>query len=379
MIMDKILEQNKPWIDSTWDKLVTKLRKTSVSARDKLPKYATDGVYDDLSEKLITWWTNGFWPGMMWLMYVGTKEDCFRQTAELGEQKLDKALWEKPDVVHHDVGFMWHLTAGANYKITGNETSKNRNLHAAALLAARYNLNTHVIKAWNYAGHDGYTIIDSMMNICQLYWAAEQTNNIAYKQIAMNHADTCLKNHIRPDGSVYHILNYDPITGDFLGEAELTQGYGKGSSWTRGQAWAIYGFVLSYIHTGEQRYLDAAKKVAHYFISAVIASGYMPKSDFRSPDEPAYWDSSAGAITACGLIEIAKAVPEFEKKMYIDAALKILKAIEKDHCDWTDNNESIVQDSSGSYNREVNVSYIFGDYFFTEAIYKLKGFEPLFW
>lgn len=376
--MDKMIEQNQPWIDETWEKLTTKLRRTSVSIRHKIPKETSNGVYDDLSEKGITWWTNGFWPGMMWLMYSATKEDCFRETAELCEKKLDVALWEKPTVLHHDVGFMWLLTAGANYKLTGNETSKNRSLHAAALLAARYNLNTQVIKAWNYDGHHGYTIIDSMMNIPILYWAAQQTNNIAYKQIAMNHADTCLKNHICPDGSVYHILNYDPVTGDFLGEAELTQGYGMGSSWTRGQAWAIYGFVLSYIHTGEQRYLDAAKKVAHYFIAAVARDGYMPRCDFRSPDEPVYYDASAGGIAACGLIEIAKVVPEFEKAMYMDAAMKIVQAVEK-HCDWTEENESILQDSTGAYGKNYNMSHIFGDYFFVEAVYKLKGFEPMFW
>ena len=374
--MDKILEQNKQWIDQTWDKLVAKLRKTSVSAREKLPLYAVDGVYNDKT-KSITSWTNGFWPGLMWFMYAGTKEECFKETAEVGEKSLDRALG-KFRYLHHDVGFMWHLTAGANYRLTGNPESRERNLHAAAILAARFNHEMQCIKAWNDEGYHGCVIIDSMMNIPLLYWAEKETENVAYRQIAMRHADTLLKNHIRPDGSVYHILDYDVETGALI-KAMAGQGYAEESSWSRGQAWAIYGFVQSYIHTGEKRYLDAAKKVAHYFISAVIDDDYLPRVDFRSPQEPVYWDTSAGAIAACGLIEIANCVPEFEKKMYISAAVRILKAIEKDHCDWTDENESIVQNSTGSYTQEIHKSYVFGDYYFVEAIYKLKGFPPLFW
>ncbi len=222
-----------------------------------------------------------------------------------------------------------------------------------------------------------------MMNIPLLYWASEETNNIAYKQIAMRHADKTIENHIRADGSVYHVLNYDINTGGFLGPAPFTQGYdAEMSSWSRGQSWAIYGFVLSYIHTGEKRYLNAAKRVAHYFISAVCSTGYVPLSDFRAPlTEPLQLDASAGAIAACGLIETAKAVPEFEKEMYMRAALDILRALSEKHCDFSENKDSILQNSTGSYGKEkeINRDYIFGDYFFVEAMYKLKGFDILFW
>lgn len=380
--MNNILEENSNWIDKTWTKIQTKLRKTSVTCRNKLPRYTEGGVYDDNSGGSCAAWTNGFWPGIMWLMYAATGEACFKETAETGEKALDKAL-RNFNCLHHDVGFMWLLSSGADYKLTGSEKSKNRTLHAAAALASRYNVNGEFIKAWNDEGFEGWVIIDCMMNIPLLYWASEETNNIAYKQIAMRHADKTIENHIRADGSVYHVLNYDINTGGFLGPAPFTQGYdAEMSSWSRGQSWAIYGFVLSYIHTGEKRYLNAAKRVAHYFISAVCSTGYVPLSDFRAPlTEPLQLDASAGAIAACGLIETAKAVPEFEKEMYMRAALDILRALSEKHCDFSENKDSILQNSTGSYGKEkeINRDYIFGDYFFVEAMYKLKGFDILFW
>ncbi len=378
--MEKQLYANREWIDSSWEKLERKLYNNSKVSKDKIPLTTVNGVHDDFSSpEGISRWTNGFWPGIMWLMYDATGKDSYREAAELCEEKLDGAL-ENFNVLHHDVGFMWHLSAGANYLLTGNEKSKNRNLHAAAVLASRYNAAGKFIKSWNGSGCAGWVIIDSMMNIPLLYWAAEQSNNIAFKQMAMDHADMCMQNHIRPDGSVYHVIGYDPLTGACKGVAAHTQGYEHvGSSWARGQAWAIYGFAISYLRTGEQRYLDTAKKVAHYFLAAVAATGYVPMEDLRSPEEPVYYDTSAGAIAACGLIEIAKAVPEFEKKMYMDGALKLTKALVDGHCDWTLEEQSVLQNCSTFYGRDVNQPYIYGEYFLVEALYKLKGFDRMFW
>ena len=213
--MNTILENNKQWIDETWQKIEEKLRRTSVELKDKIPKVTTNGVYDDLSKSPGAW-TNGFWPGIMWLMYDATGEECFKIAAENVEEKLDGAL-ENFNVLHHDVGFMWLLSSGANYLLTGNKKSKNRNLHAAAALASRYNVDGGFIKAWNDKGADGWVIIDCMMNIPLLYWAAKETNNVAYSKIADKHAEKTMKHHIRPDGSVYHVVEYDITTEDANG------------------------------------------------------------------------------------------------------------------------------------------------------------------
>ena len=376
--LNNILNDNKPWIDETWEKIVVKLRRNSEILKNKIPSVTTDGVYNDKSEKGISCWTNGFWPGIMWLMYDATGEEGFKETAENAEKALDRAL-KNFKSLDHDVGFLWHISAGANYKLTGNEESKNRSLHAAATLASRYQAKGGFIRAWNWESNAGWAIIDCMMNLPLLYWASEETKNEGFAQIADAHAKKTMENHIRPDGSAYHVVEYDNNTGEVIGYP-WTQGYDKDtSSWARGQGWTIYGFVLAYLHTKNKEYLDTAKKAAHYFIANVCSTGYVPHHDFRQPDEPEIIDTSAGAITACGLIEIAKAVPEFEQKMYMDAAVKIIKALTENHCNWTEEEQSILQNSSATYTSNVHRSHIYGEYFYVEAMYKLKGFDKLFW
>ena len=226
----------------------------------------------------------------------------------------------------------------------------------------------------------GRVIIDCMMNIPLLYWASDETGDPRYQYVAMSHADTTMKTHLRADGSVHHMVDLDIVTGEPV-EAFGGQGYELGSSWSRGQSWALYGYVLSYIHTQKQVYLDAAKRVAHYFI-ANIAEYAVPLCDFRAPKEPVIYDTTAGACAACGLIEIAKNVPEHEQPLYMKAALRILKALEKDFCDWSDKEDSILQKGTEAYHSpdsSKHIPIIYGDYFFTEAIYKLKGFDMLFW
>lgn len=376
--MEKIINAHKCWIDEVWEKIEQKLSVTSIKLKDKIPNMAgADGVFSDCAGHPEAW-TNGFWPGMMWLMYLATKEEKYAKTAEYAEKIMDKALFHY-ESLYHDVGFMFHLSAGMDYRVTGNEESKNRNLMAAAALASRYNAQAKYIRAWNGERAIGWAIIDCMLNLPLLYWASEEIGDPRFRYIAMQHADTTMEHFVRPDGSVYHVVDFDPETGEVRGYPH-TQGYEPdNSSWTRGQAWAIYGFVLSYLHTGKQEYLDTAKRVAHYFISAICTEGFIPKCDFRSPEEPDYLDTSAGAITACGLIEIAKVVPEYEKKLYLKAAIEILKAIEKDHCDFTTERESIVQNAMGYYKKGEQVAYTFGDYYFVEAFFKLKGYEFLPW
>ena len=367
------------WINEVWKKLDKKLSAEAVRNRDKIPYTTVDGVYNNMAKDDVTWWTNGFWPGLMWLMYKGTGNGEYKKTAEKGEELLD-AAFDEYEKLHHDVGFMWHLSSGVNYRITGNRKSFLRNINAANILAGRYNPCGEFIRSWNGDDNKGWVIIDSMMNIPLLYWASEVSDDPRYKYIAIKHADKVMTTHLRGDGSVNHIVELDTDTGEVV-QSFGGQGMREGSSWSRGQSWAIYGYVLSYIHTGNERYLDAAKRVAHYFISCVADTGYIPQSDFRAPKEPAIIDTTAGAIAACGLIEIANNVPEFEKDMYLNAAIKILKALEENYCDWNTETDSILQMGTEAYGRERgrHIPIIYGDYYFAEAIYKLKGFDMLFW
>ena len=368
----------RKWVDEIWEKADKKLSAVAPRVKGKLPYTTVDGVYDSKLSVHPCWWTNGFFTGLMWLMYVDTKNDIYKDAAEDGEQLLDTAF-DVYDGLHHDVGFMWNITSGVNYRLFGGKKSRLRTLTAANILSARYNEKGKFIRAWNDDKY-GWAIIDCMMNIPLLYWASREIDDPRYEYIAKSHADTTMKYHIRPDGSVNHILVYDHLNGEGILENKGGQGYEEGSSWSRGQAWALYGFVLSYIHTKDQGYLDTAKKVAHYFISN-ICDDYLPKCDFRSPEEPVIYDSTAGAIAACGLIEIAKNVPEFEKKIYLNAAIKMLMALEKNFCSWDSSDDSILKMGTEAYHKKegIHIPIVYGDYYFIEALYKLRDNDMLFW
>ena len=372
-------ENNQKWLDKIYEKIMAKMSAQCDRIGDKIPYIAEGGVYrEDKAQTDIVWWTNGFWPGMLWQMYHATGEEKYKVAANGVEDKLDQAF-DKYTELHHDVGFMWLHSAVANYRITGNERSLARGLHAAHLLAGRYNPRGKFIRSWN-RDRAGWVIVDSMMNVPLLYWAEDVIDDPRFKYIAMDHVDTVMNNTVRQDGSCNHIIVLDPTNGELL-ETPGGQGYASGSSWSRGQAWAIYGFALSYLHTDKKEYLDTAKKVAHYFISQIDLTDGVALLDFRAPKEPVYWDSTAGVCAACGLLEIANHVPALEKDFYINAAIKILKATDKKFCNWDINYDSIVQMGSGSYftEHDKHVPIIYGDYFFIEAVLRLLDKDILIW
>ncbi|MGV7119035.1 glycoside hydrolase family 88 protein [Paenibacillus kyungheensis] len=388
----KDTEYSKEWVDEVISKIKHKMDWVSDKSQHKIPYTTIDGIHDDRSgynpsndnADGICWWTNGFWGGMLWQMYYQTRETKYLEYASRVEEKLDGAFL-KFHGLHHDVGFMWLPTSVASYMITGNLESYKRALLAANLLAGRYNPAGKFIRAWNDLPEPntdtdtrGWAIIDCMFNIPLLYWATEATSDPRFKQIAMNHADTVMNTFVRPDGSVHHIVEFDPFNGEFI-KAYGGQGYADDSSWTRGQTWGLYGFMMSYKHTDKQEYLDTAKRIAHYFIANIPDNAIIP-IDFRQPQEPAYQDSTAAAIAACGLIEIAHVVHDFEKAMYLRAAVKLLKALDEQSIDWSDNCHCFLKNGSASYHStQHHQSIIYGDYYFMEAMFKLKGNDLYFW
>lgn len=374
--MENCISAHKAWADEVWKKTEKKMKAVSTRSAKKIPYTAVNGVHDDWKEQKISRWTNGFWAGIMWLMYMKTKDESYLKIARYDEEVLDRALFDAQNL-NHDVGFLWLLSAGASYRLFNNEDSKNRILTAAAALASRYNIEKRFIRAWNGEEKKGFSIIDCMMNLPLLYLAADITMDTRFSLIARAHADSAMQNHLRPDGSVYHIICYGD---DGVTIPKKTQGYdSEKSSWSRGQSWAVYGFTLSYIHTGDEKYLNAAKRAAHYFIANTIDDA-VPPCDFRAPAEPHFYDTSAGACAACGLIELAKIVPEYEKPLYINAAVRILKAIEKDHCDFNEETDCFVLHGCEAYHDGLqDLPLIYGDYYFTEALYKLSGGNVLLW
>lgn len=369
------LTDYKELINDIWNKIEKKVSITSDRIKDGMPYTTKNGIYDDLQDQP-EWWTNTFWCGILWHMYTETKQEKYRIYAESIEEKMDEVLLGY-DGLHHDVGFMWLLSSVMNYETTGNEKSRKRAMLASNVLSARANITGGFIRAWN-GDNNGLAIIDCMMNIPLLYWAGEKSKDDRFKHIATMHANKVIKDFVREDGSVNHIVIFDENTGEVL-EIPRGQGYASGSSWSRGQSWAIYGFGQIYNLTGNEEYLNTAKRIAHYVISNLALSSYIPPCDYRQPEESELLDSSAGAITACGLIEIARAVPDLERDLYLKPALNIIKALDEKCTEWEGSYEAILTNGTSQYHLtdgryEVkNSALIYGDYYFVEAVCKLKN------
>ena len=376
-----LTEMDKIWVSETVEKIKNKMYAVTERNVDKIPYTTKDGVFDDRSDKdNISWWTNGFWGGIMWQMFSLTGEKLYEETAKKLEEKLDVVLMSAQGL-DHDNGFKWLPTAVANYRATGSKESYNRGILAANNLAGRCNLAGRFIRAWNDWGtddHRGWAIIDCMMNLPLLYWASETTGDPRFRQIAMAHADTAQRCFVRDDGSVNHIVEFDPETGDMV-QSYGGQGYGVGSSWTRGQSWGLYGFMLSYLHTKEERYLNTARRIAHYFISNTPENGLIPV-DFRQPSECSWEDSTAAAIAACGLLEMSKHVEERDSQIYLLAALRMLKALEEKRCNWKPEVDHLLEKCTAAYHdKDHEFAIIYGDYYFIEALMKLSAHELFIW
>lgn len=409
----ELSNEQRRWVDEKFSLLCNKLTAEKNRVGFAIPYIAKNGRYqDDMAQVFPGWWTNGFWAGIMWSMAYVTAEpipaesivsknashpQCvqsernpilqddsastipFYEYARYTEHVLDGVLdqWERVD---HDAGFLWLLSAVADYRISENPRARVRALHAASMLASRFNPQGNFLRAWNESGREGWTIVDSMMNIPLLYWASEQTGDPRFAQIATLHAQTIARYVVREDGSCNHIVCFDPQTGEYR-EAPAGQGYAAGSAWSRGQAWALYGFALAYRHTGNQQFLDIAKRVAHYFCAQSAVTNGLARCDFRQPNNPERWDAIASCIAVCGLLEIAEHVPTAECQSYVDWAMYILQAVDETACDWQVDTDGIVGLCTVQYHdtEDIHVPIVYADYFLTEALMRLKGYQLFFW
>ena len=367
----------KAWAASVLTKLEQKMPTAIEKAQhltDNLPYTVKENAWAPGPFDGICWWTNGFWPAMMWQLYAQTGNPCYQKEARRSQQVLD-AAFNDFEHLHHDVGFMWRISTGFDYELTGEPAARTTTLLAANLLAGRFNPNGF-IRAWN-ADQTGWAIIDCMMNLSILYWASEQTGDPRFRLIAERHADTVQKVFIREDGTSEHIVVFDPLTGEVLDKLG-GQGYEKGSVWSRGLSWALYGFTISYRHTQKPEYLETAKKTADAFIR-YAKKDWLPDCDFRQPPEPVLKDDCAGGIAACGLLELADCLGE-EGAVYYNAACHLLMAMEAAHTDWSEETPAILTHCTGSYHgKDHHIPMVYGDYYFVEGVCRLLGNRKLRW
>lgn len=363
--------ERRSWAEEAVADIKTKMETVAPRNRHNVPYLTENGRYDDWTDRNISWWTNGFWGGILWQLFHATGKTLYRDIAIELEEKLDRALMD-PFGMDHDSGFKWLPTAVAHYRLDGDQTSFRRGLLAAENLAGRFNPAGNFIRAWNDPGDGsaaGLAIIDCMMNLPLLYWAWDVTHDPRYYHIAVRHADTTMAHFIREDYSNIHIGKFDPLTGKFLHPIG-GQGKDPDSAWTRGQAWAVYGFTLTYRHTGEEKYLELAKRLADRFLERIPERGFVPV-DFCQPDDCPWEDSSAAAIVSCGLLEL----PE---EKYHRAAEGILQTLCQYRTNFSLDTDYLLENCTSAYHdKNHNFPMIYGDYFFIEALFRLTG-EALF-
>lgn len=349
-------------------------------------------------------WTSGFFPGNLWYLYELSRDNLFRQKAKAWTVSLEPL---KSYTGNHDLGFMMYCSFGNGYRLAPNETAAYRDIliQGAHSLCTRYSDTARCIKSWNTnKSWDGRlrqfpVIIDNMMNLELLMWAAKTTSNKAeaekFRRIAVTHANTTQKNHLRPDYSTCHVVSYDPQTGEV--ESKTTaQGWSDNSTWSRGQAWGIYGFTMMYRETGDKKYLETAKKMADFFLNHpnlpadkipywdfnAQQDGYVPTWPDRTSAFPVppdkfpiarYRDASAGAIVSSALFEL---YVHTKNKTYLTTAVAMLHSLSSDDykAGLGENANFILKHCVGSipHGSEIDVPLVYADYYYLEALLRYR-------
>ena len=333
-----------------------------------------------------TEWTAGFWSGILWLCYEYTGDSHFRKHAVATVDNFRDRMARKSIFDHHDIGFLYSLSAKAQWIIERDPDARTLTLAAADMLMKRWREEPQLIQAWGSEGdpeNGGRIIIDCLLNLPLLYWAHKQTGDEAYLRVARLHAEKSRRFLVRGDGSSYHTFFFDPVTGDAI-RGGTHQGYRDGSTWTRGQAWGIYGFALSARYLQSAEMLTTAKDMARYF-NAHLPEDHVAYWDFDVPQEPGIKrDSSASAIAACGMLEIAGQLGEAdpERAELIQAAETAVKSLAQHYATRGEEAaEGLLK--HGSYSVRGGASpddyTIWGDYYYMEALLRLSRGVPGYW
>ena len=317
-------------------------------------------------------WTSGFFPGNLWYLYMLSPDADVLAMAERQTHTLDSLLSFPQS---HDLGFQVNCSYGNAYRITGKEEYLSHIENGACALASRFNPKAGVTLSWESGPQGKFpVIIDNMMNLELLTYSAKLFGADSLVDMSIKHAQTTMKNHFRDDYSCYHLVDYDPETGEVLRKATV-QGYADESAWARGQAWAIYGYTMMFRETGRKEFLTQAENIAKMLFSRLPEDG-IPFWDFDDPKIPyAYKDASAGAIMASAFVELSTLTKDkkFSEKCLAKAEKQIRALASKEYlAPVGENGNFLLMHSVGNLNNmaEVDSPLIYADYYFLEALYR---------
>lgn len=321
-------------------------------------------------------WTSGFWPGILWYLYEYTGDATWKSEAEKFTALIIPSA--TGPARSHDVGFLSYCSIGNGYRLTNDPNYKQALLQAADSVSVLYKPQVGTFLSWpNMVKRMGWkhnTIIDNMMNMELLFWAAKNGGDQRLYEMAYKHAETTMKNHFRPDGSCYHVIVYDDQTGEFI-KGVTHQGYADHTMWARGQAWAIYGFIMAYRETGDIRFWQTAQKATDIYLQR-LPDDYVPYWDFDAPQIPnESRDASAAAIVASALLEMSVLAENKEEgKAYRTAANKMLDSLSSVHYQSREVNTAFLLHCTGHRPNgyEIDASIIYADYYYIEALLRQK-------
>jgi hypothetical protein len=319
------------------------------------------------------WWCSGFFSGLLWYLY---ENDPRPELLSYARQYTARVEREKYNTHTHDLGFMLYCSFGNGLRLTADTTCRNVLLTGAGSLSSRYDPSIGLIRSWDNTNGGQWqypVIIDNMMNLDLLFWAARESGDSRYRDIAVSHADRTMEHHFRPDFSSFHVVSYDTVTA--LPHVWQThQGFADGSAWARGQAWGLYGYTVAYRETGDDRYLEQAVQIARFLLSHPnMPDDYIPYWDFNAPGIPGELrDASAGAIICSALIELSGYVDDALAAQYLQVAERQLRTLASPEytAEPGENGDFILMHSVGHLpgDSEVDVPLTYADYYYVEAL-----------
>jgi unsaturated chondroitin disaccharide hydrolase len=317
-------------------------------------------------------WTSGFFPGELWLLYQATGSPQWLAAAQQWTAPLASQATSVSRADPTDIGFIIGTSFGNGYRLTGDLSYKGELLTAGASLASLYNSSVGAVRSWTFGSWQFPVIMDSMMTLGPLQWGAGNGGNPQWGAFAAQHAWTVKTDFVRPDGGTFQLDNFNPTTGALLSQGTFA-GYSNSSTWARGEAWALYGFVEAYETSGIPAFLTTAEQVANYFVSNLPAND-VPYWDFNAPVTPTTpVDTSAAAIAADGLIMLSTVAGNpIASASYLTDAENILGSLSSSYLGPA-SGESVLTDGTESYPSEVNTALIYGDYYFVEALLRLQN------
>jgi unsaturated chondroitin disaccharide hydrolase len=331
-----------------------------------VPMYTVGGKWKQEGERW-THWCEGFYPGIFWLLHKHTHEAFWRQQAEKYSRVLEPRRFDR---TVHDLGFLFFSTYLRWYRLTGDAAIKQVLVDAGRTLALRRQVGGYLA---SFIGPESL-FIDIMMNVGIILWAANTTRDETLRQIALEHCRTTQKYLVRPDGGTAHEGIFTTTSGRFVRES-THQGLRADSTWTRGLAWAIYGFTAVHRLSGDTTFLETARTCADCYLRRAPQT-LVPLWDFDVTDDGRQpLDSSAAAITASALFDLSEQIDVLpDQERYRQAAVRILESLCRDpflgqsQPAW----EGILRHGVYHYHKNLGVdeSVAWGDFFFVEALVK---------